>query len=141
MSEEATTSERSGRCLCSAVTITATESPSAVGACHCRMCRRWGGGPYMELACGTEVTFTGEDNIGVYDSSDWAERGFCRRCGTHLFYRVKETRQHMVPVGLFDRDDDLTFTAQVFVDERPAYYAFANETSDLTGKEVFEKFG
>ena len=95
----------------------------------------------MELACGTEVVFTGEDNVAVYGSSKWAERGFCKRCGTHLFYRLKETRQHMVPVGLFDQDDDLTFESQVFVDERPAYYAFANKTHDMTAKEVFEKFG
>lgn len=95
----------------------------------------------MELACGTEVAFTGEDNIATYSSSDWAERGFCKRCGTHLFYRLKETGQHMVSVGVFNRDEDLQFTHQVFVDERPSYYEFANETTNMTGKEVFEKFG
>lgn len=133
--------ERSGRCLCGEIEIQALEAPHAVGACHCNMCRRWGGGPFMELACGTSVRFSSEENISIFSSSDWAERGFCKRCGTHLFYRLKQTGQHMVPVGLFDDDDGLRFETQVFVDERPSYYDFANETSDMTGQEIFEKFG
>lgn len=141
MNETTKTRQRAGACLCGAIKILAKEAPHDVGACHCTMCRRWGGGPFMELACGTEVEIAGADNVSLYSSSDWAERGFCKRCGTHLFYRLKETRQHMVPVGLFDDDEDLTFATQVFVDERPYYYEFANRTSDMTGKEIFEKFG
>ncbi|NIT13149.1 MAG: GFA family protein, partial [Candidatus Dadabacteria bacterium] len=52
------------------------------------MCRKWCGGPLMAVNCGTDVTFEGEDNITVYDSSSWAERGFCSGCGSHLFYRL-----------------------------------------------------
>ncbi len=47
----------------------------------------------------------------------------------------------MVPVGLFDEDTSLNFDRQVFIDEKPAYYSFANETLDMTGAEVFAKFG
>ena len=141
MSENEATTSRSGRCLCGDVHITAAEAPHVVGACHCGSCRRWGGGPFMELPCGTNVTFTGEESISVYPSSEWAERGFCKRCGTHLFYRLKATGQHMVPVGLFDDAEGLSFEQQVFVDERPHYYEFANQTEDMTGKEVFEKYG
>ena len=25
-------------------------------------------------------------------SSAWAERGFCKNCGSHLFYRLKENK-------------------------------------------------
>jgi hypothetical protein len=134
-------SERTGHCLCGAVTLTAHQASNHVGACHCTMCRRWGGGPYVEVNCGTNVSFTGEDHIGTFGSSAWAERGFCKTCGTHLFYRVKETGQCMVPAGLFDDDQDLAMQLQVFIDEKPAYYDFANETETMTGKEVFEKFG
>jgi hypothetical protein len=105
------------------------------------MCRRWGGGPFMEIDCGADVDIDGEGNVSVFDSSDWAERGFCRNCGTHLFYRLKESGQHMVPVGLFDDSAGLVFKGQVFVDEKPDYYEFANETKDLTGAELFAMFG
>ena len=133
-------SERKGACLCGAVRITAKQASNHVGACHCTMCRRWAGGPFMEIDCGTDVSIEGADHITVFSSSNWAERGFCKKCGTHLFYRLKETGQHMVPVGLFDNDTGLTFEGQVFVDEKPAYYSFANKTSDLTGAELFAMF-
>lgn len=140
-SENMTTRTIQGRCLCGAVRVTARDVGNNVGACHCKMCRRWAGGPFMEIDCGTHVEFDGDDDIAVFNSSDWAERGFCRACGTHLFYRLKGTGQHMVPVGLFDDDDTLVFDTQVFVDERPAYYEFANRTKNLTSEEIFKMFG
>ena len=94
----------------------------------------------MEIDCGADVDFDGEDNVSVFDSSEWAERGFCRNCGTHLFYRLKESRQHMIPVGLFEDSANLVFKGQVFVDEKPDYYDFANETKNLTGAELFAMF-
>jgi len=133
--------ERRGHCLCGAITVTAANAGNGVGACHCGMCRRWGGGPYMEINCGSDVQIDGEENLSVFDSSKWAERGFCSNCGTHLFYRIKETGQHMMPVGLFDNDDELVFRSQVFIDEKPSFYRFANETEDLTGAEIFAKYG
>ena len=94
----------------------------------------------MDIDCGPEVSFEGEENISVFDSSPWAERGFCSRCGTHLFYRLKENNQYLMPVGLFDDQEGLVFDHQVFIDEKPEYYSFANKTSDMTGAEVFEKY-
>lgn len=94
----------------------------------------------MAVDCGSEVSFEGEDEISVFDSSSWAERGFCRRCGSHLFYRLKESGQHIVPVGLFDNQDAFVFASQVFVDRKPAYYSFANETREMTEAEIFAMY-
>ena len=132
--------QKQGLCLCGAVHITASAASHSVGACHCSMCRRWGGGPLMAIDCGADVAFEGEENIGVFDSSAWAERGFCTKCGTHLFYRIKETRQHIVPAGLFDNEQGIVFDHQVFTDEMPSFYRFANKTEDMTGAEVFAQF-
>ena len=131
---------RHGKCLCGAVRITATSTGDTVGACHCRSCRRWSGGPFMEIDCGTDVTFEGDENLTVYASSDWAERAFCKQCGTHLFYRLKANGNHFVPIGLLEDDEHLKFTTQVFVDEKPSYYEFSNETEDMTGPELMAKF-
>tara|TARA_R110000868_G_scaffold96973_3_gene266826 strand:+ start:674 stop:1015 length:342 start_codon:yes stop_codon:yes gene_type:complete len=104
------------------------------------MCRKWGGGPFMEVDCGIAVSFEGEQNISVYDSSEWAERGFCNQCGSHLFCRLKDTKQHMIPVGLFDDANNFRFDHQVFIDKKPAYYRFANKTKDMTEAEVFAMY-
>lgn len=133
-------SEGKGQCLCGKVKFTAKHMDKSVGACHCGMCRRWGGGPLMAVSCGADVTFEGEENISVYNSSAWAERGFCNKCGSHLFYRLKETNEHQIPVGLFDRQAGFDFNLQVFVDKKPSFYSFANKTKEMTEAEVIEKF-
>lgn len=131
---------KSGRCLCGAVSFTSSSLSTRVSACHCAMCRKWGGGPFMEVDCGSDIDFEGVDAIKVYNSSDWAERGFCQHCGSHLFYRLKESRQHMVPVGLFDQQDDLVFENQVFIDKKPSYYCFSNNTEEMTEAEILALF-
>lgn len=136
----AETSKRQGHCLCGAVQITAHEASKDVGACHCAMCRRWGGGPFIELDCGTNVTVSGEDHISAFSSSEWAERCFCKTCGTNLFYRLKETGQHMIAAGIFDDQDDLAFKTQVFIDEKPSYYSFTEKTNNMTGDELMAMF-
>lgn len=128
-------------CLCGAVTIKAEAVSKHTGACHCGMCQKWGGGPLLAVDGGTSVTLEGEDNIGVYDSSEWAQRGFCKQCGTHLFYRLKGNNQYMLPAGLFsDLQDRFDLTSQIFIDKKPPYYRFANQTQDLTEAEVFAKY-
>lgn len=111
-----------------------------VGACHCDTCRRWGGGPFMEVNCGSEVSFEGEEYVTVFDSSEWADRGFCSACGTHLFYRLKANQEYMVPVGVFNNNEKLVFNSQVFIDKKPSFYSFSNETETMTGAELFAKF-
>ena len=95
----------------------------------------------MAIDCGTEVEVTGTSMVGVFASSEWAERGFCTACGSHLYYRLKQSGQYIVPAGLFGGDATVNFDHQVFIDEKPSYYDFANETNDMTGAEVFAKFG
>ncbi len=129
-----------GTCLCGAVKIAAKNMSNKVGACHCNMCRTWGGGALLAVDCGSDVSFEGEKNIGIFSSSDWAERGFCKQCGTHLFYRLKANHQYFIPIGLFKNTQELIFDHQVFIDEKPEYYSFANETHNLTGAELFANF-
>ena len=64
--------------------------------------------------CGSDVSFKGQENIGVFASSDWAERGFCKKCGSHLFYRLKQANQYIMPAGIFDNSEKLVFDHQTF---------------------------
>lgn len=134
------TTEQSGSCLCGAVTITAKPKSNHVGACHCDMCRKWGGGPLLVVECEDDVHFESDRNIGVYSSSDWAERGFCQQCGTHLFYRFKQGGFYAIPVGLFDEKQQWQLAEQVFIDNKPAYYSFAEKTRNLTEAEIIAQF-
>ncbi|WP_286239122.1 GFA family protein [Neptuniibacter halophilus] len=129
-----------GSCLCGAVQVMADVTTGNMGVCHCSICRKWGGGPLFATDCGGGVEFSGEENIGVYSSSEWAERGFCKSCGTHLFYRLKQGAHYVIPVGLFDAGVEWRFSEQIFIDEKPRYYRFADKTRELTGEAVFAEY-
>ena len=131
--------QQSGQCLCANVSFMASSVDANIGACHCNMCRTWGGGPLLAVDSGDNVAFQGEENISIFDSSEWAERGFCKQCGTHLFYRLKQTGQTFIPTGLFKKSEFI-LDHQVFIDEKPKYYCFANKTHDMTGAEVLAKY-
>lgn len=137
MEEQMENAELRGSCLCGAVRAAVKMSSNSVSACHCTTCRKWGGGPALAIECGDDVRFEGADNISVFDSSEWAERGFCATCGTHLFYRLKKGGFYSLPVGLLDDTEQWVFDNQIFVDEKPSFYAFANETKKMTAAEVF----
>lgn len=130
----------SGKCLCGAVTFTATANEAHFGACHCTMCRRWGSGPFLEIECGTNVAFKGEEHIKIYDSSEWGERGFCGECGSNLFYRIKESGSTGVAAGLVDDMSGFTMIAQVCIDDKPPYYSFAEKTKEFTCQQMFDLF-
>lgn len=123
-----------GHCLCGAVTFNAEDVQSEIHACHCGMCRRWSGGPAFAAGVG-KVTFKGEENLTRFDSSAWAERGFCNRCGTNLFYRLKEADQYVLWVGTFDDQTPFKLAGEIYIDEKPPLYDFAGDHSRLTGEE------
>ncbi|MHC6226594.1 GFA family protein [Pseudomonas sp. X10] len=131
--------EKHGSCLCGAIKVSVSLENASVNACHCSMCRKWSGGPLLVVHSTQQVRYSGAEP-SVYDSSDWAQRGFCGQCGTHLFYRLKAGGFDAVPVGILDGDTDWVFDLQVFVDEKPAYYCFANQTQEMTGEQVMAQF-
>lgn len=137
MSEERV---QTGRCLCGKVRFRIAKPAHDVVACHCSMCRRWSGGVLFAVDCGDAVAFEGEENVVRYRSSEWAERGFCGVCGAGLFYRLIESGQYIISAGAIDDQEALKLATEFFIDDKPAYYAFANETRKLTGEEVFALF-
>ena len=137
MGADATSRVLSGGCLCGAVRFTAAPRDHDIGACHCGMCRKWSAGPFLAIECGGTVKVENAENLGVYRSSDWAERCFCKKCGTPLFYRLVAQNMHFVSAEAFEDRKGYALTSQVFIDEKPAYYDFANKTHNMTGAEVF----
>ena len=129
-----------GGCLCGVVRFTAAPESRDVGACHCSMCRRWSAGPLLVLDCGSTLKVADPAKLGVYRSSEWAERCFCKQCGTPLFYRLIAQNQYFVSAEAFDDRDGYAFKNQIFIDEKPGYYDFANKTHNMTGAEVFAAF-
>ena len=128
-----------GACLCKAVTFTADGAAPKFSACHCGMCRRWNGGaPYFAVGVAS-VAFTGGEHITRYESSSWAERGFCSRCGTHLFYFLKPVHRYIMAMGCFDDTSQFTMSREMFIDRKPDGYALVGDHERWTEAETFER--
>ena len=130
-----------GKCLCGAVSVRAVPRRRTVEACHCTMCRKWGGVAYLGVQCGSDVEFDGEETIVRYRSSEWAERGFCGKCGSNLFFHYLPKGTYGLLAGLFADDALEPLAEEIFIDEKPDYYAFAGDAEKMTGAEVMAKFG
>lgn len=126
-----------GSCLCGSIEVIAEERDT-IDICHCTMCRKWTSGPYFAVDCGTHVDIKG-DTLGVYQSTEWAERGFCNQCGTHLFYHLLPTHEYMMSAGLFEHVPFI-LKSEVFIDEKPEFYEFKNDTHKMTAQQVFDLF-
>lgn len=130
----------SGHCLCGAVRFKATEVDPHYHACHCGMCRRWSSGP-MFAASAKGVTFEGSEHITRYDSSEWAERGFCGRCGTNLFFYVKPADRYILSVGAFDDPTRFNLVGEIYIDHKPDDYSFAGDITRQTEAEFLREIG
>lgn len=131
--------EKRGHCLCGSITYEA-EVETHVEACHCGMCRRWGGAPFIGTKAARFHITTGADQLGRYQSSDWAERGFCSKCGTNLFYRFIPKDAYFLASGALEDETGLTMAREIFVDNAPGNYAFAGDHPRLTEAETMKMF-
>jgi hypothetical protein len=132
-------SVRSGQCLCGAVRFEAEEVETEFSACHCDMCQQWSSGPFFSTTAG-KVRFTGEEHLTRFQSSAWAERGFCNNCGSNLFFRILKLPDYEMCIGAFDDRSGLVMTGEIFIDRKPDGYALAGKHPRLTEKEALEKY-
>ncbi len=129
-----------GGCLCGAVRFTARDVHPEFHACQCRMCQRWGGGPAFAVETGG-MEFEEDGALVRFAASDWAERGFCGRCGSNLFYFLVPAQQYMAWVGAFDDPTPFALAGEIFVDDPHACFAFAGDHPRQTGAEVVAAAG
>ncbi|WP_263143890.1 GFA family protein [Pseudomonas sp. RIT-PI-AD] len=135
-----TSSALGGRCLCGAVNFSATPLSLTMSACHCAMCRRWAGGVGMAVACAPALRIDDSSALGIYRSSGWGERGFCKACGSSLFWRARDGSALVVSAMAFEDPAQFELKTEIFVDEQPCNYAFAQPTRRLTGAEALAAF-
>ncbi len=124
-----------GKCLCGAVRYTAKLENRNVSACHCSMCRQWSAGPMLGIFS-SAIKIEDETHLGVYRSSEWAERAFCKKCGTPLYYHLLGKDFYEISAETLDDKSGLVLDTEIFVDEKPPYYHFANATKKMTGAEI-----
>lgn len=112
-----------GGCLCGAVRFTARGRFGEVSVCHCSQCRRWHGapGPYTSVRR-DRLSFANQRGLAWYRSSDRARRGFCRECGTSLFWEAPAQNHTAIALGAFDGPTGLAQAIHIFVADKGDSY-------------------
>lgn len=112
-----------GSCLCGAVRFTIRGPLGKVSFCHCSQCRKQTGLYYASTDVANDhVEVTGADNITWYRSSDSAERGFCRICGSALFWRGDGADQVSILAGAFDQPTELVVGSHIYCADKADFY-------------------
>jgi hypothetical protein len=108
-----------GGCQCGAVRYRLDAAPTGATVCHCRMCQKAGGAPFMAFAGVARKDFAvTRGRLAAFASSDIAERGFCAACGTPLTYARPDADRVSVTIGSLDRPQDVPPTSQLGVESR-----------------------
>ena len=134
---------KTGECLCGAVKFEVSFDAPKYNICHCSMCRKWSAGPFMSVHCSGKIGYTEQSGLAWYRASKWAERGFCSKCGTSLFWRFAEDHDAMLIVSVEALDDvsELKLEQHIYTDAQPDRYQFADDAPRLTEAEFLASLG
>jgi hypothetical protein len=117
-----------GRCLCGAVAFEVRGELTPPTACHCSQCRRQTG-HYMVSSSAerADLHVTKDDGLAWYRSSDTAQRGFCKDCGSSLFWIADGTDRIAIALGTLDTPTGLRIAKHIFAADKSDYYDITDD--------------
>ena len=112
-----------GSCLCGAVTFEIAGELKAPDACHCGQCRKQSGHYWASTNVPrASLALKGGDNLTWYRSSAEVRRGFCRLCGSFLFWDPVERDFIAIAMGAFEAPTATRLGHHIFVADKGDYY-------------------
>jgi len=119
----APTAETKGGCLCGAVAYRIEGPMRSVVYCHCSQCRKTSGHFVAATAVGhDQLEITNASGLAWYRSSDIARRGFCRHCGSSLFWDPAHGKYICVMAGTIDVPTGLASREHIHTGDASDYY-------------------
>jgi GNAT superfamily N-acetyltransferase len=112
-----------GGCFCGAVRYAVARPPREVTHCHCGICRRTTGAPFVTWATFPAAAFAlSTGTPSEIRATPRAVRSFCSRCGTALTFRETARPNSVdVTVGSFDAPDALAPEEHIWTTSRLAW--------------------
>jgi hypothetical protein len=126
-----------GGCQCGAVRYELIQPPIRACVCHCRMCQKASGGPFMAFATLEQrhLRWT-RGEPAIFKSSTVAQRGFCKDCGTPLTFKF-EGDEINVTIGSLDPPAAVVPTVQYGVESAIAWCTTLNDLPRIRTEEDF----
>ena len=123
-----------GGCFCGAVRYEVKGPLRGVVNCHCSQCTRLNGnfGSHSK-ALKSNITVTRDESLCWYEISDIARRGFCRECGSGLFWDHIEQDALGIIAGSLDSPTGLKTIGHIFVEEKSDFYEITDDIQQFKG--------
>lgn len=119
---------KTGGCLCSGVRYRVTGPLRPVVYCHCSQCRRTSGHFVAATAVAKDALIVETDEyLDWFDSSEFASRGFCARCGSSLFWRPNARPYICIMAGTLDDSTGLEAVEHIYVSDKGDYYQLTDD--------------
>lgn len=125
-----------GSCNCGGVRYGVTGELSDIIVCHCGQCRKQTGLYYATIQIENENFHLHSDTtLSWYPSSDKAERGFCHRCGSALFWRPLTHSHISILAGTLEGDIPSVFAKHIYCNDKANFYKILDDAPqfDHTG--------
>lgn len=117
---------QTGKCLCGAVRYEVDVELRPVWYCHCEHCRRTSG-HHVAATAARSSSLTVDDEgqaLRWYSAQPGVAYGFCRRCGSSLFWRSDDRPQTIsIMAGTLDSTSGLLVEGELFWDAAARYVA------------------
>ncbi|MCH9704603.1 MAG: GFA family protein [Proteobacteria bacterium] len=119
---------KTGACLCKKVKFSLKHLRDVVN-CHCEECRKFHGNYAAFTKVKNEyISISGEENINWYQvKNESALRGFCKTCGSSLFWKKEKDDGICVSAGAIDTPTKLKTTKNIYVDYASDFYEMDRE--------------
>ena len=113
-----------GSCNCGKVRFHGKGPWRDISYCHCGQCQKMSGHHFAATSIEKkDLSFDTDEGLSWYASSDYAKRGFCRYCGSPLFFAVNDADRISILVGSLDSQDiDIKEGRHIFVKDKKNYY-------------------
>ena len=114
-------------CLCGNIQLRTHGYHRDVQNCHCIQCMKTHGhyAAYTNVH-EQNVKFLKKRTLKWFRSSKKAKRGFCRKCGASLFFKIIGSNNISIAAGMFNGPTKLKTKMNIFVKEKPDYYRLDN---------------
>lgn len=118
-----------GGCLCGAIRYELQPPVRDVAVCHCRQCAKWTGHTVAATSVAIENfrIVSGADELRWYAASEQAQRGFCPKCGSSLFWKPINQPRIAILAGTLDVPTRLKTVAHVYVADKSDYYEITDD--------------
>jgi hypothetical protein len=114
---------KKGSCLCGGVAFEVNGTLRPVVGCHCSQCRKQSGHFGAFTACDdADLTFSTDTTLVWYRASASAGRGFCKTCGSLLFWKGDGRDYTSIAAGAIDGATDLKIEGHIYSADKGDYY-------------------